>query len=124
MKIIIRGAFTFLAITLLVLIGLDMSSNNVRKTETSTLANNSTYQPIKILVNGTYDINNIDELTAEVVKEIVTNKESDSDIKIQILGIDAENGMLDLNVIQTVKHLNGEKTTTEQRRTVILEKTS
>ena len=122
MKLLIRGAFTFFAITLLVITCLDISSSNVRETETATLANNSAYQSIKVLANGSYDINNMDELVAEAVKDIVMNKESDSDIKIQVLSVDAENGLIDLNIIQTVKHLNGKETKTEERRTVILEK--
>lgn len=122
MKILVRGAFTFLAITFLVITILDMSTSNVRKNETATLANNSTYESIKVLANGSYDIENMDELVAEAVKEIVMNKESDSDIKIQVLSVDAENGLIDLNVIQTIKHLNGKETQTSQRRTVILER--
>lgn len=122
MKILIRGAFIFIGITLLVITVLDMSTSNVRKTETSNLANNAAYQSVKIMANGSYSINNIDELVTEAVKDIVMNKETDSDIKIQVLGVDAENGMIDLNVIQTIKHLNGKETTTSERRTVILEK--
>ena len=122
MKILIRGAFIFFAITLLVITALDMSTSNVRKTETSTLANNAAYQSVKVLANGSYDINNMDELVAEAIKDIVMNKESDSDIKVQVISVDAEHGLIDLNVIQTIKHLNGKETKTSQRRTVILEK--
>ena len=60
MKILIRGAFIFLAITLLVITVLDMSTSNVRKTETAALANNAAYQSVKVLANGSYDINNMD----------------------------------------------------------------
>lgn len=121
MKHIVRGAFTFFIVTLLVLIVLDMGSNGVIKTETATLANNATYEAIKVKANGAYSIDSMDELVAEAIKDIVMSKQADSEIKVQVLGIDAEEGMIDLNVIQTVKHLNGKESVTEQRRTVILE---
>lgn len=121
MKNIFRGIGFFIVTVLVVLIVLDMSGQSVRKTETNTLANNAPYNAIRVKVNGQYDIDNIDELVAEVVKEIVLSKETDSKIQIQVLGIDSENGMLDINIIQYIHHVNGKITTTEERRTVILE---
>ena len=113
----------FIAIVLVVIICSDIGSSAVRDTETSTIANNSTYNSIRVLANGTYDIDSMDDLVAEAIKDIVLTKQTDSDIKVQVLGVDAENGMIDLNVIQTIKHANGEVTTSEERRTVILENT-
>lgn len=124
MKLIIRGTFIFITVVLLTIICLDISTSNVREVETITLSNNSAYQSIKTLANGSYNIESEDELVAEAIKDIVMNKQSDSDIKIQVLNVDAENGLMDINVIQTIHHLNGKTTTSEERRTVILEKTS
>lgn len=121
MKIAIKGAFTFVGIVLLVLIILDMSGKNVRSIETATLANNAAYQSIKVLANGSYNINNMDELVAEAIQDIVMNKQTDSNIKVQVLSVDAENGLIDLNIIQTVHHVNGKDTVIEERRAVILE---
>lgn len=113
----------FIAIVLVVIICSDIGSSAVRDTETSTIANNSTYNSIRVLANGTYDVNSMDDLVAEAIKDIVLTKQTDSDIKVQVLGVDAENGMIDLNVIQTINHANGKVTTSEERRTVILENT-
>ena len=121
MKNAIRGAFIFIIITLVTVIILDMGSKGNRATETSRLANSSSYNAIKVLANGTYDIDSDEELVTEAIKDIIMNKETDSDIKVQVLGVDKENGMIDLNVIQTVKHVNGKVTAVSDRRTVILE---
>lgn len=121
MKIAVKAALFILSTVLLVLIVLDMSNKNTRSVESSYLANNATYSSISMLANGSYEIKSIDELVAEAIQDIVTSKESNSDIKVQVMGIDAENGLIDLNVIQTIKHVNGEITNVEERRTVILE---
>lgn len=121
MKMAIRGAFTFIVIMLVVIIGSNSSRKGVIATETATISNNAAYIPIKMLSNGAYTVSNDEDLMGEVIKEIVLNKETNADIKVQVFSIDAENGLVDLNVIQTIKHANGQSTTTEERRTVILE---
>lgn len=121
MKNAIRGAFLFLSISLLIIVVLDITTNGVKKTETADIANNAAYQAISTKAEGVNEIENIDELVAEAIKEIVMTKNSNASIKVQVLGIDAENGLLDINVIQTLKHSNGKETVSEERRTVILE---
>lgn len=118
MQLSIRLSFLFLTCVLLLLVITDMNGTNVKKNETNTLANIASYQSVL----SSKDENKTEEkMIEEAVKQIVYNKESDSDIKIQVLGIDAENGMIDLNVIQTIHHTNGQTSTTEERRTVILD---
>ena len=118
MQLSIRLSFLFLTCVLLLLVITDMNGTNVKKNETNTLANIASYQSVL----SSKDENMTEEkMIQEAVKQIVYNKESDSDIKIQVLGIDAENGMIDLNVIQTIHHANGQTSTTEERRTVILD---
>ena len=118
MQLSIRLSFLFLTCVLLLLVITDMNGTNVKKNETNTLANIASYQSVL----SSKDENMTEEkMIEEAVKQVVYNKESDSDIKIQVLGIDAENGMIDLNVIQTIHHANGQTSTTEERRTVILD---
>ena len=118
MQLSIRLSFLFLTCVLLLLVITDMNGTNVKKNETNTLANIASYQSVL----SSKDENMTEEkMIQEAVKQVVYNKESDSDIKIQVLGIDAENGMIDLNVIQTIHHANGQTSTTEERRTVILD---
>lgn len=121
MKNIIKGAGMFVAITLVVIVMLNINNASVKKSETAALANTASYDALKVKVTSEYDFENNDDLVAEVIKQIAINKNTNSDVKVQILGIDAENGLLDINVIETIKHANGEITTEEQRRTVIVE---
>lgn len=121
MKIAIKTAMTFLSILFLVFIIMDMGSKNTKSTETFLSSNNSSYTSIRMQNNGAYEIENNKELVAEAIQDIVDNKESNADIKVQVLGVDEEHGMIDLNVIQTIHHINGEVTKTQDRKTVILE---
>lgn len=121
MKNIIKGAGMFVAITLVVIVMFNINNASVKKSETAALANTASYDALKVKVTSEYDFENNDDLVAEVIKQIAINKNTNSDVKVQILGIDAENGLLDINVIETIKHANGEITTEEQRRTVIVE---
>lgn len=121
MRMAIRGVFTFMVVLLVIITGSNMSRKNVIANETGFISNNAAYMPVRMLSNGAYEIETDEDLLAEVIKEIVLNKESNADIKVQVFTVDSENGLVDLNVIQTVHHANGETTTTEERRTVILE---
>ena len=121
MRNIFRGIALFIAVSVSILCILDISNNGTKKKETSSLSETSTFDPLKIKLTGEYDLENNDELIGEIVRNIAINKYSNSDIKIQVLGIDAKNGFIDLNIIQYIDHANGKTTKHEERRTVIVE---
>lgn len=68
-----------------------------------------------------YSIANTDEFIADFVQNLIVAIESDSDIKIEILNVDFEKGLLDVNVVETFVQPNGSKNTVSCRKTVILE---
>ena len=117
----IKGISLFFAIAITILVLIDISSNGVVKSEAIDLATEAAYEPLNLKNNGEYDIESNDDLVAEIIRTIALNKKTDSDIKVQILGIDAKNGFVDINIIETTKHANGKKSKTEERRTVIVE---
>lgn len=121
MKNIIKGIGLFIAISVLIIVCLDVSVAGTKHNETSFIANSAPYEALRIKLTGEYNLEDDMDLVAELVRNAVINKYSNADLKIQILGIDAENGLLDVNIIQTVKHINGKKTVEEERRTVVVE---
>ena len=121
MRNIIKGVALFFSISIFILVLLDVSMGGTKHNETSDLANTAPYEALKVKLTGEYDLEDNEDLVAELVRNVVMTKYTNSDIKIQILGIDAKNGLIDINVIQTVKHSNGTTTTQEERRTVIVE---
>ena len=121
MRNVIKGVGYFFCISLVILTILDISLTGTKEKEVDSIANNAPYEALKVKLTGEYDLENDEDLIAELVRNVVISKYSNSDIKIQVLGIDAKNGLLDINVIQNIKHANGKTTKKEERRTVILE---
>ncbi len=121
MRNIIKGAAFFFTISIVILVILDISLSGTKHNETTSLANESSYDALKIKLTGEYDLENNEDLVAELIKNVVINKTSNNDVKIQILGIDAKNGLIDINVIEDIKHVNGVTTRKQERRTVIIE---
>lgn len=122
MKIIFQAVSVFLVISFLALCSADVGASGVRKNETASLANSSTYNAMRAFTQGNYKIDSDEELIAEAIIDIVMNKETDSDIEVYVMGVDREVGMIDLEIHQKINHVNGVQTTAVERRTVIVEK--
>lgn len=71
-----------------------------------------------------YSIANTDEFVADFIQNLIVSIESDSDIKVEILNVDFEKGLLDVNVVETFIQPNGSKNNVSCRKTVILEEYS
>lgn len=74
-----------------------------------------------IKINQSYTVADADEFVADFVQNFIISVDSDSDIKIEILSVDYEKGLLDVNVTETFKQPIGTKKSVSCRKTVILE---
>ncbi len=68
-----------------------------------------------------YSIDNTDEFVADFVENLIIYIESDSDVKVEILNVDIEKGLLDVNVVETFEQPNGSIKSISCRKTVIME---
>lgn len=75
-------------------------------------------------LNKSYSVNNTDEFIADFLENLILSIESDSEVKVEILGVDVEKGLLDVNVVETFVQPNGSTNTVTCRKTVILEEYS
>lgn len=121
MKLSVKFTLLFLSIFIMIICIVNMNQKSFQINETHQIANESTFYPLKQSANPYHQKMTNDELVAEVLRQVVLSKQSDSDIKVQILGIDVENGMLDVNIIQTFHHANGKEEQISSRKTIILE---
>lgn len=121
MKLAVKFTLLFLSIFILILCVVSMNQKSFQVNETHQIANESTFYPLKQASIPYYEKSTNEELVAEVLRQVVLSKQSDSDIKVQILGVDVENGMLDINIIQTFRHVNGQEEEISSRKTIILE---
>lgn len=121
MKMIIKGGVMVFAAFLLVICIMDSGTSVVRRNETAQIAEKAAYESVNAVKNESTEINSDQEMIAEIVKNVILEYNSNSDIVVKIISIDTRNGMVDLEVDQTFTHANGFTETTSERRTVILE---
>lgn len=116
---ILKGGIAVFALFLLVICIMDSGTSVIRRNETATIAEVASYETLNAVKNNATAINSDQEFIAEVIKNIVLEYDTNSDVVVNT--IDARNGLLDLEIQQTFTHSNGAKETNVERRTVILE---
>lgn len=121
MKMILRGAIAVFVIFIVIVCLLDTGTSVIRRNETAEIAENASYETLNAIKNESTDIGSDQEMIAEVIKNIVIKYDTNSDVEVRIISMDSRNGLLDLEIIQTFKHSNGEEEKVTERRTVILE---
>lgn len=121
MKLSIKFSIMFFSMILVLITIVSINAKSYLVNETNMIAKNATYNPLFSASSPNYEVNSNEELLYEVLKEVVITKQSDCDIKIQILSIDYINGLIDVNVIQTYTYFNGSTRTISNRKTIILE---
>lgn len=121
MKMIIKGGVMVFAAFLLVICIMDSGTSVIRRNETAQIAEKAAYESVNAVKNESTEINSDQEMIAEIVKNVILEYNSNSDIVVKIISIDTRNGMVDLEIDQTFTHANGFTETTSERRTVILE---
>lgn len=67
------------------------------------------------------DITSDDEMVAEFIQLMSVNLNSDSDIKVEVMGVDYKEGMLDVKVTESFTYLNGRKGSVTIRKCAIYE---
>lgn len=69
----------------------------------------------------TYSINNTDEFLGDFLQYMAVRLNSNSDVTVNVVGIDYEKGIVTMEITGTYKHPNGEDGTVSVRKTVFLE---
>lgn len=121
MKLAVKFSFLFICMFIFFICVSDINGRSFKINETHGISYDSTYYPLKQLAMPYHQIGSNDQLVAEVLKQVVFSKQSDCDIKVQILGVDYINGLLDVNIIQTYQHINGKEEVIQSRQTIIIE---
>lgn len=121
MKLSIKFATLFLSIFIIILCVFDLNLNAFNINETNVIIQDASYNPMQKLISPIHPITSNEVLIEDVIRHVVLSKQSDCDIEVQILSVDYLAGLLDLNIIQTYRHLNGEVEKIQERRTIIIE---
>lgn len=121
MKLSVKFSMLFLSIFIFVICVFDICLTTFKIHETKTISQDASYYPMNLTSNFYSEIKSNEQMIEEVIKNVVLSKQSDCDIEVRILGVDYENGLLDLSIIQTYRHVNGKIETIEERKTIIIE---
>lgn len=62
-----------------------------------------------------------DEFIADFLEKLLVNTSSDSEIKVSVLAVDVQKGLLDVEVTETYKHTTGAESSVSCRKTAIYE---
>lgn len=122
MKNAIIGITMIIVICLLSLIHMSITTENVRQNELDKSMNTAIRTTMDMSkVKKTYEISSEEELMAEFNRNLLSQIHSDSDIEVQVMGINLKEGLLDIKVVSKFKYPTGAKGQVESRKTIIFD---
>lgn len=97
------------------------STRSIRQNELDASLSNALQSSMQVLaVNNAYDIADTNQLKADILQNILANTTSEGTYKIKIYEADAEKGLIDCEVVETIAQVIGTGTVAA-RKTVVLE---
>ena len=69
----------------------------------------------------TYSVNSNDELVADFIEALLVQINSDCSVKVNVLDVDYQKGLLSVEVIEKYKHPIGTEGQVSVKRTVVME---
>lgn len=125
MKGVVTAAVITIALVLTVVIILTINNYQTRKNEVQEALAVSLDQAMESLKlsETSYTPENYQDFISDLLQQIILQINSDSDIKINVLNLDLDHGIIDVEVVEYYKWANMKKEIAE-RRTVVLEEYS
>ena len=118
MKLILKYSGLYLMLVMTLLTVLNMDGVSQRKNEMHNALNTSMRTVLKANnINEMYDMDKSD-MKIELIRNIADNINTDSGYTVEILKADEE-GLLDVRIISSFEHLNGQEDTRAYRKTMI-----
>ena len=125
MKHTIFGISLAVIATLVIVVVLGISEQNVRKNEMETSLNMAVEQSLEQLkIDKVYEIGTYQELIADFNQSLLMQMESDADLQVDILAADIEKGVLDVKITAYYQNILGQEKKAVCRKSVILEEYS
>lgn len=123
MKKIAFGIACGMAAVFVLTLMLTLYGRIVRKQETDTaLAQAADSALSNVMSEHNTAIEKNEDFTADFLKSLLIQTNSDSDLTVSVLDADYEYGILSAEIVETYAHPNGKKGSVSERRTVIFDK--
>lgn len=119
MKILMFGIVSICMIVFFLLMSVSIETNAVRKNEVRTVLSEAMDTALSNAVKDSEVSTDSDQLTGELLQQILASTKSDSDIKIVIKKADPQMGILSVETVQSFQYPNGKKGTVAEERTAI-----
>ena len=122
MKNAILGSTIIILICLSTLIHTSLSTTSIRQNELDDAINRAMRTTMEVAKEKkTYAITTDEELIAEFNRNLLTSISSDSDIEVQVMGVNAAEGFLDVQVVSKYKFPTGADGKVSARKTMLLD---
>ena len=116
--VIIMGLSVVVILTSMILLSAETKSD--RKDELNRAVSAAVKQTVSVSqIEDQKEITCNDEMVANFIQLMSTNINSDGDISIDVMGVDYENGMLDVLVTETFQYINGKTDTISIRKCAV-----
>lgn len=94
---------------------------NIREQEVTNSLDTAVEGTVSTLMKKTYSIDNSDQFVADMLEALVMQIDSECTLKVNVLDVDYDKGLLSVEAVETFKHPNGKTGTVSCTKTVILE---
>lgn len=121
MKKVLMAVFSVLIIIIFFLVVYTLHGRNIRQTELDNALNTSMKQAMDTLLVMEGKPETEDEWKVMFLQSLVSQVESESELKVNILEIDMDKGLLSVEAILSFTHPIGTKGTVSTQRTAVLE---
>lgn len=122
MKNAIIGATLILVICLISLTHMSITAKDIRKDELETSMNNAARITMEVVKEkGRYSFSTEEEMIEEFNNNLLSQITTESNLEIQVMGADVQNGFLDVQVINTFKYPTGAEGHVSARKTILFD---
>lgn len=122
MKSFAQAAIIFMVVIVAVFVSFNLVTGNVTDTEAEKSLSQSVEQALYVTLKGeTHSVENKDEFIAEFMTNLVLQTQSKSELTVRVLEADEIEGLLDIEVTETLTYPDGKIREIKCRRTVLFE---
>lgn len=122
MKNVFLGFGTTICAIISIVIVMTLCGTNMRQNELNRAVDSALQDTVENQFDSkTYSVSSNDEFIADFMEALLVQINSDCSIKVNVLDVDYQKGLLSVEVIEKYKHLIGTEGQVSVKRTVIME---
>ena len=122
MKTFAQAAIIFLLVVVAVFVSFNLITGSITDNETENTLSQSVEQALyNTMSSHSYSIENQEEFLSDFMINLISQTKSKSELDLRILEVDKEEGLLDIEVRESITYPDGKVREVSCRKTVIFE---